>query len=308
MRSFVLTWLTCAGLLTSSGCSEPAQNQQPLGEARAGHKNPEIDRAKGAQEFGDTAGRQTKLDSPKKVDLADVTRASRDIGHTAGRSASEDTPQTELRQDLRVPDRFTKPEVKSPEVAERLELYEHKWGDLDQLVAENAPAEGTMSHRFREAIRSSLVSDIREYTSRIDTEHNMAEAYLRRGWAQQRLGRYRAAMDDFDRAREIDFSHRQSDFVLGDEMALAWLLAVCPDPAYRDGKRALRLAKFGCQETSFQKAAYLDTLAAAYAESGDFGNATHWQERACEMKPNAAFQRRLELFRQHRPYRERSIE
>ena len=58
---------------------------------------------------------------------------------------------------------------------------------------------------------------------------------------------------------------------------LAWLLATCPDAAYRDGPRALRLAEWACKATSYKSPPLLDSLAAAYAETGPIrpGRAGH---------------------------------
>jgi hypothetical protein len=54
---------------------------------------------------------------------------------------------------------------------------------------------------------------------------------------------------------------------------------------------------------------YIDTLAAACAENGEFESAIKWQTRALELKPgDAEFQKcgkeRLELYKSGRPYTE----
>jgi hypothetical protein len=51
---------------------------------------------------------------------------------------------------------------------------------------------------------------------------------------------------------------------------LAWLLATYPDSKSRDGSDAVRLAERACVLTERRIPALLDTLAAAYAEAGDF--------------------------------------
>ena len=51
----------------------------------------------------------------------------------------------------------------------------------------------------------------------------------------------------------------------------------------------------------------LDTLAAAYAEAGNFAEAIQWQQKAVELLDSvykAGAQERLELYRQGRPYHE----
>ena len=54
---------------------------------------------------------------------------------------------------------------------------------------------------------------------------------------------------------------------------LAWLLATYPDSKSRDGAEAVRLAERACDLTERRILALLDTLAAAYAETGDFPRA-----------------------------------
>ena len=61
--------------------------------------------------------------------------------------------------------------------------------------------------------------------------------------------------------------------------------------------------------TDWKYASYLDTLAAAYAEAGDFDAAVKWQEKALELlsKADEGFRKgmdsRLELYRVKQPYR-----
>jgi hypothetical protein len=68
----------------------------------------------------------------------------------------------------------------------------------------------------------------------------------------------------------------------------AWLLATFRDSAYRDGKLALRLA---------MKTDDPDTLAAAYAEVGEFDDAVAAQQRAIdelERKPEPKTQKAID--------------
>ncbi len=88
----------------------------------------------------------------------------------------------------------------------------------------------------------------------------------------------------------------------------AWLWATCPDAQYRDGRKAVKAATKGCEESDWDEAGIIDTLAAAYAEVGEFASAIKWQTKAIELETDAKekeeFVARLKLYRDHRPYRD----
>jgi len=60
---------------------------------------------------------------------------------------------------------------------------------------------------------------------------------------------------------------------------LAWMLSTAPDDSLRDGKRALELAMQAEKASGGADPGILDTLAAAYAETGDYPKAL---EKACK--------------------------
>jgi tetratricopeptide (TPR) repeat protein len=61
---------------------------------------------------------------------------------------------------------------------------------------------------------------------------------------------------------------------------MAWYLATFPDPALRDGKRAVSFAEKAAAATNRKAEYVLDTLAAAYAEVGEFTKAIAVQQEA----------------------------
>jgi tetratricopeptide (TPR) repeat protein len=92
---------------------------------------------------------------------------------------------------------------------------------------------------------------------------------------------------------------------------LAWIYATHPDSRYRNGKQALALAKQLCDLTKHENPAYLDALAAAHAELGDFQQAARIADKAVHLavstgQENLASQllTRSLLYKAAKPYRE----
>jgi hypothetical protein len=86
-------------------------------------------------------------------------------------------------------------------------------------------------------------------------------------------------------------------------------MATCPIAEYRDGEQALGDARRACDLTGWKEAAYLDVLAAAYAEAGHFWEAIRWQKQALDNPTFASehgddARRRLDRYRENQPYRE----
>jgi serine/threonine-protein kinase len=91
---------------------------------------------------------------------------------------------------------------------------------------------------------------------------------------------------------------------------LAWIRATHPTATLRNGAEAVRLAEDLCQKTNFQQPGFLDTLAVAYAEAGQFEKAMQTAQQAIALATQAAdrraaaeMQHRLELFKRKQPYR-----
>jgi len=107
----------------------------------------------------------------------------------------------------------------------------------------------------------------------------------------------------------VDFSHYEESAC----NALAWALATYPDPGLRNGAEAVTLAKMAVSETKHQGQTAtqdllnnLDTLAAAYAETGAFSDAINAETEAISLLTDEAaksdYRSRLTLYQSNTPY------
>jgi tetratricopeptide (TPR) repeat protein len=93
------------------------------------------------------------------------------------------------------------------------------------------------------------------------------------------------------------------------EERLAWMLAAAPQPFLRDGPRAVELAMKACQASGGRDPDCLRTLAAAYAQAGDFSNAVKIAQDALQLaaaQPDRALAnelpREIKLYQSGRPF------
>jgi len=142
---------------------------------------------------------------------------------------------------------------------------------------------------------------IQELTFALQLDGSFTPDLILRGDCQYVLGRYAEARSDFERA----VSRAPQD--PWGYNALAWMLARCPDDNFRDGTRAISLATRACELTDWEDAYPLDTLAAAYAETGRYDEAIRWQQNAIRLAPieeRELFEEALELYERGEPYRD----
>ena len=91
---------------------------------------------------------------------------------------------------------------------------------------------------------------------------------------------------------------------------LAWLLATSPDDVLRDGKRAIELARKACEGTTWKQPHIISTLAAGYAEAGDFAEARKYSQQAVESEDSSPevkkqLEGELASYVAEKPWRER---
>jgi tetratricopeptide (TPR) repeat protein len=131
------------------------------------------------------------------------------------------------------------------------------------------------------------------------------EGHFNLGLVLDRQGQANQAIDHYRQALEID-----PDFY-GALNNLAWLLATCSQASVRNGAEAVALARRACDLTQERTTVYIGTLAAAYAEAGNFPEAISTAERAlrcARLRGQEELATRnaelLEIYRAGKPYRE----
>lgn len=92
---------------------------------------------------------------------------------------------------------------------------------------------------------------------------------------------------------------------------LAWILATCPDEKVRDGRQALQLASAAVRQQRGDLVSMLDTLAAAFAENGQFDKAVQAVNQAVALANQAGqteraarIDARRKLYDEGKPFRD----
>ncbi len=175
--------------------------------------------------------------------------------------------------------------------------------DYDEAVRIDPQSEVTyLGRAFAWHQKKDYARAIADYSEVIRLNPRMVGAYLGRSHARSQNKDYGQALADLDRAIELDPTDAQA------HNNRAWLWATCPDAKVRDGKKAIESATKACELTEWKEGGLIDTLAAAYAEAGDFDAAVEWQTQAnpllTQPDDKADGEKRLKLYREKKPYRE----
>lgn len=142
------------------------------------------------------------------------------------------------------------------------------------------------------------------FSEAIRLDPNFANYRVNRGNAFRRLGRFQDALADYDAAidRDNNFAPAYAN--------RAWIRATCPVESLRDGNKAVASATRGCDLTQSRSAAFLDVLAAAHAEAGNFDEAVKNAKAAIANLPGGdsntrtRFEAHLKQYEGKKPWRE----
>jgi tetratricopeptide (TPR) repeat protein len=149
---------------------------------------------------------------------------------------------------------------------------------------------------YREAVRIN--------PAYAEAHNNLGNALLQRGRTEEAIGCYREALRINSTYAEAHYNlcnallqeGRTKEAIADGEKAieiqpsnisfqnnLAWILATASEEALRDGARAVQLATQASQASGGGNAVILHSLAAAYAEAGEFPNAVQTARKALQL-------------------------
>jgi tetratricopeptide (TPR) repeat protein len=112
------------------------------------------------------------------------------------------------------------------------------------------------------------------YSELLEKDDDNFAALRGRADAYLNIGEHAKAVADFKKAIVVE---PEDSGLLNN---YAWVLATSPDDEVRDGKLSVELATKACEATDYKESHILSTLAAAYAESGDYDKAVEWSKKA----------------------------
>ena len=191
---------------------------------------------------------------------------------------------------------------------------------LARAYSKQGNSEKAIEH-FNEALRiqpdnSILHFDMSQFLARqeqyeLAIEHlnevikiapDMADAYQRLGSIYRRLGKQELIVSNWNHFLKLE---PESPEILND---LAWLFATSKDKNIRNPSQALKYAEKACKLTNYKHPITLDTLAVAYAATGNFQMATQVAQKALEEAATKnvelidQIQKRIELYRAGKPF------
>ena len=184
--------------------------------------------------------------------------------------------------------------------------YDNAINDYNE--ATNLDPKDTASYYHRAlawVAKRELSLAIADYNEAIRLDPKDPLKHRNRGLAWAAAHEYGPALADFAEVVKLDPT---------DALAFngqGWIMATCPDAKFRDGKKAVESATRACELRGWKEPYFLGTLAASYAEAGDFDAAVKWQTQALSLFPKDdqdrnGHRRRLTLYQAKKTYQDSS--
>ncbi len=155
------------------------------------------------------------------------------------------------------------------------------------------------------AKNGDVVNAVRHFAAALRGQPDFPKAQVNLGYALHMLGDTAGGTDHLAKVLQASPDHPDA------LNALAWIRATHPEAIFRDGEEAVRLAHKSCELTNYNISGSVDTLAAAYAEMGRFGEAIEMAERALKLASRSeqerlvlAIRQRISSYEQRKAWRE----
>ena len=167
----------------------------------------------------------------------------------------------------------------------------------------------SLDKRPRKAI-DMLSSILENDPSNIAVLRSRGDALLSVGDHSSAIKDYESAIAALGNLEDADPEDPQRSEAAGIYNNTAWVLSTSPNESVRDGKIALEYAEKAAELSDFEEAHILSTLAAAYAENGNFEKAIEWSNKAVEMGREAEHEQieqleeELKSYKDGKPWRE----
>jgi len=216
------------------------------------------------------------------------------------------------------------------------EDYDKAIADFTGVLQSRKTADIYLVRGRANEFKGDYKSALADYSDAIELKGNDSRAYYYRSGCQVYFGKINDAISDLSRALQLssvrpptvyadrgelyflkgDYARAIADYNQALQLATncvealnnyAWILAVCPDPQIRNGRKSVEYARQACDLNLWKDASCLATLAAACAETGDYTAAAEWQTKAIKCgAPDSSLKTAgqiLQLYNQHQPYR-----
>jgi tetratricopeptide (TPR) repeat protein len=155
------------------------------------------------------------------------------------------------------------------------------------------------------AAQSKHLRAIADYDEAVRRDPYYVSAYHQRALSWNAVREYEKAIADYNKCVRLDQEFAPA------YRGRAWTWATCPVAKFRDSQQAVESATKACELSNWKDVSSITVLAAAYAEARDFASAVKWQEQAVGLTVNEHekenLRRRLELYKNQKPYREPSV-